>query len=73
MKRYAWLAWAISVILALTFGIFVGHSITAAYKDVEIMNAQAALEAAKKETAWWQGVLTRLAEGEQLKDMEEER
>jgi len=40
-------------------------------KDVEIMNAQAALEAAKKETAWWQGVLTRLAEGEQIPGVEE--
>jgi len=40
------MTWALGVILALGFGIFAGHSVTAAYKDVELMNKQAALETA---------------------------
>jgi rare lipoprotein A (peptidoglycan hydrolase) len=51
MKRFSWFAWAIVVILALGFGTWAGHSITAAYKDVEIMDAWAALEAAQASLA----------------------
>ena len=71
MKRLSWFAVSILVIIVLTFGMWAGHRITAAYKDVEIMNAQVQLDAAKKETAWWQGVLTRLAEGGQIEGVQE--
>jgi rare lipoprotein A (peptidoglycan hydrolase) len=47
MKRLSWFAWSIIVILTLGFGIWAGHSVTAAYKDTELMDIQAALEAAQ--------------------------
>jgi NAD(P)H-dependent flavin oxidoreductase YrpB (nitropropane dioxygenase family) len=73
MKDIERFAWAIAVIIALGIGIFAGHSITAAYKDIEIMDLQAQVETANAslaeanvELAFWQNTMNGLAEGEQF-------
>ena len=69
--------WIIILILTLGLGIYVGHKVTAAYKDIEIMDVQASLEAAQAslaeanvELAFWQATIQGLAEGQQLKGVE---
>lgn len=47
----SWMIWSIALILALGLGIFAGHSVTAAYKDVELMDVRAALETANASLA----------------------
>ena len=73
MKHLTWFAWLIIVILAIGFGIYAGAKVTAANKDTEIMDIQAALEAAQAslaeanvELAFWQTTIKGLAEGKQL-------
>lgn len=72
-KRLSEVAWSIIVILMLGFGIWVGHLVTAAYKDAEIDRLNNALDTAKEEslaskseTRFWQNTLKRLADGQQL-------
>lgn len=48
-KRH--IAWAIAVILALGLGIYAGHKVTVAYKDVDLMDLQAQLETANASLA----------------------
>jgi len=69
----SWVIWGIVVIITLGLGIYAGHSVTAAYKDVELMDVRAALEAANAslaeanvELAFWKMTLRGLAEGKQL-------
>jgi hypothetical protein len=69
--------WSIALIVALGLGIYAGAKVTAAYKDTEIMDIQAALEAAQAslaeaniELAFWQTTIRGLAEGRQLKGVE---
>jgi len=69
--------WIIVVVLALGFGIFVGHKVTAGYKDTEIKKledkletAQASLAEANTELAFWQSTIRGLAEGNQLEGAE---
>jgi prefoldin subunit 5 len=65
--------WSIALIVALGLGIYAGAKVTAANKDTEIMDIQAALEAAQAslaeanvELAFWQTTIKGLAEGKQL-------
>ena len=51
MKRITPFIWALAIIFALGLGIYAGHRVTAAYKDAEIMDVQAALEAAQASLA----------------------
>ena len=46
MKRATPLLWSIAVVVALGLGIYAGTKITTAYKDTELMDLQATLEAA---------------------------
>jgi len=69
--------WIIILILTLGLGIYVGHKVTAAYKDTEIMDVRAALETANAslaeanvELAFWQTTIKGLAEGKQLEGAE---
>jgi len=73
MKRITPFLWAIVIIIALGLGIYTRHSVTAANKDVEIMNLQAELETANAslteanvELAFWRNTMNRLANGEQF-------
>lgn len=73
MKRITPFIWALAIIFALGLGIYAGHSVTAAYKDTELMDVRAALEAAQAsladaniELAFWKVTLRGLAEGKQL-------
>ena len=73
MKRITPFLWSIALIITLGFGIFAGHSVTAANKDIEIMNLQAQLEMANAslaelnvELAFWRDTMNRLAGGEQF-------
>jgi len=75
--RFIWFAWAITVILALGFGIYARHKVTAAYKDAELMDVRAALETANASLAeanveleFWQTTIKGLAEGRQLEGAE---
>lgn len=43
--------WVIVVIITLAFGIYAGHSVTAANKDTELMDLQAELETAQASLA----------------------
>jgi len=77
MRRVTPFLWVIAVILALRFGIYTGAKVTTAYKDVELMDIQAALEAAQAslaeaniELAFWQTTIKGLAEGRQLEGAE---
>lgn len=77
MKDIERFAWAIAVMIALGLGIYAGHKVTAAYKDTEIMDVQAALEAANASLAeanvklvFWQSTIRGLAEGKQLEGAE---
>jgi hypothetical protein len=75
MKDHDW-TWVFAVIVILVIigiSIFAGHSVTAANKDVEIMNLQSQLETANAslteanvELAFWKDTMNRLAEGEQF-------
>jgi rare lipoprotein A len=51
MKSLSWFAWAIIVVLALGLFIYVGHKVTAAYKDTELMDLQVQLETARASLA----------------------
>ena len=69
----SWIIWGIALIIVLALGIYTGAKVTTAYKDVELMDAQAALEAAQAslaeanvELAFWQTTIKGLAEGKQL-------
>jgi hypothetical protein len=64
--------WSIAVILVLALGIYAGHKVTAAYKDTELMDVRAALEAAQAsladaniELAFWKTTMRGLTEGGQ--------
>ena len=69
----SWVIWGIIVIITLGLGIYAGHSVTAAYKDAELMDIRAALEAANASLAeanieleFWKMTIRGLAEGKQL-------
>jgi len=69
--------WIIILILTLGLGIYVGHKVTAAYKDTELMDIRAALEAANAslaeanvELAFWKTTIRGLAEGKQFEGAE---
>ena len=47
----SWMIWGIIVILTLAIGIYAGYKVTAAYKDTELMDVRAALEAAQASIA----------------------
>lgn len=71
------IAWCITLIVVLVFGIYAGHSVTEANKDVEIMDLQAQLDTANAslaeantELAFWQSTIRGLAEGRQLEGAE---
>jgi len=73
MKRITPFLWSIALIVALGLGIYAGAKVTAANKDTEIMDIQAALEAAQAslaeanvELAFWQTTIKGLAEGKQF-------
>ena len=73
----SWMIWSIALIVALGLGIYAGAKVTAAYKDTEIMDIQAALEAAQAslaeaniELAFWQTTIQGLAEGRELERVE---
>jgi hypothetical protein len=73
----SWIIWSIALIVVLGLGIYAGHKVTAAYKDVEIMDARAALETerasladANVELAFWKSTLRGLAEGGQLEGID---
>jgi uncharacterized protein HemX len=77
MKDPERFAWAIAVIIALGIGIYAGHKVTAANKDIEIMDLQVQLEAASArlakantELAFWKNTLRGLAEGNQLEGVD---
>jgi len=74
---YDYLIAAIAIALALGAGIWIGAKATTAYKDIEIMDVQAALEAAQAslaeanvELAFWKVTLHGLAEGKQFEGAE---
>ena len=69
--------WIIILILTLGLGIYVGHKVTAAYKDTELMDIRAALETANASLAeanveleFWQTTIKGLAEGKQFEGAE---
>lgn len=71
--RNDFIIWSIALIIVLGLGIYAGHKVTAAYKDIELMDLQAALEAANAslaeaniELAFWTTTLKRLADGGQF-------
>ena len=73
----SWVIWSIAVIIALGLGIYAGHSVTAAYKDVEIADLQSQLETANAslaeaniELAFWKNTLRSLADGKQLEGID---
>ena len=77
MKRITPFLWSIALIVALGLGIYAGAKVTAANKDTEIMDIQAALEAANAslaeanvELAFWKTTVRGLAEGGQLEGAE---
>ena len=77
MKRITPFLWSIALIVALGLGIYAGAKVTAANKDTEIMDIQAALETANAslaeanvELAFWQTTIKGLAEGRQLEGAE---
>jgi uncharacterized protein HemX len=77
MKDIERFAWAIAVILALGLGIYAGHGVTAAYKDIELMDihaqletAQASLAEANVELEFWKTTMKGLAEGRQLEGVD---
>jgi rare lipoprotein A (peptidoglycan hydrolase) len=51
MRRITPFLWSIALIVALGLGIYAGHSVTAAYKDAELMDLQAAVETANASLA----------------------
>ena len=69
MKRITPFLWSIAIVLALGLGIYAGHSVTAAYKDAEMMKVMAQLDYAKEELAFWQATLRRVVEGDQLTEI----
>jgi len=68
--RFIWFAWAITVILALGFGIYAGHKVTAAYKDTDLTRLSMQLDHANDELAFWQTTIKGLAEGKQFEGAE---
>ena len=76
MKRITPMLWSIAVILALALGIYAGAKVTTAYKDVELMDARAALETANAslaeanvELAFWKSTMKGIVEGGQLAEI----
>ena len=51
MKRYDYFILAIAVLLGVGIGIYAGHKVTAANKDIEIMDLQAQVETANASLA----------------------
>ena len=66
MRRVTPFLWAIAIVLALGLGIYAGHHITAAYKDVELAAMRAKVEQTNEDLAFWQAMLRRIVEGDQL-------
>jgi len=66
MRRVPPFLWAITIILALRFGIYAGHKVTAAYKDAELTRLSMQLDRANDELAFWQATLRRVVEGDQI-------
>jgi len=72
--RWPWeTMWILTLIVVLAFGIYAGHSVTAAYKDTEIYDLQAQVETANAslaelnvELAFWRDTMRGLAEGGQF-------
>jgi len=58
--------WIIILILTLGLGIYVGHKVTAAYKDTELTRLSMQLDRANDELAFWQATLRRVVEGDQI-------
>jgi hypothetical protein len=71
MRRISdFILWIIILILTLGLGIYVGHKVTAAYKDIEIMDVQASLAEVNVELAFWKTTIKGLAEGKQFEGAE---
>jgi len=62
--------WIIILILTLGLGIYVGHKVTAAYKDTELTRLSMQLDRANDELAFWQTTIKGLAEGKQFEGAE---
>ena len=69
----SWMIWSIALIIALGLGVYAGAKVTAVYKDVELMDVQAQLEAAQAslaelnvELAFWKSTIQGLAEGQRF-------
>jgi hypothetical protein len=76
MKRITPFLWSIALIVVLGLGIYAGAKVTAAYKDTELMDIRAALEAANAslaeaavELSFWRDTVKHLADGDQLKEI----
>lgn len=65
MKRITPLL-CITIIFYLFLGIYAGHKVTAAYKDVEIMKLKAQRDKANDDLAFWQMTLRCIVEGDQI-------
>ena len=61
--------WIIILILTLGLGIYVGHKVTAAYKDTELTRLSMQLDRANDELAFWQATLRRVVEGDQITEI----
>lgn len=77
MKRITPFLWSIALIVVLGLGIYAGAKVTAAYKDTELMDIQAALETANASLAevnvglaFWKSTLRGLADGKQLEGVD---
>jgi len=62
--------WIIILILTLGLGIYVGHKVTAAYKDTELTRLSMQSDRANDELAFWQTTIKGLAEGKQFERAE---
>ena len=62
--------WIIILILTLGLRIYVGHKVTAAYKDTELTRLSMQLDRANDELAFWQTTIKGLAEGKQFEGAE---
>ena len=60
------IAWCLTLIVVLTFGIYAGHKVTAAYRDAELAAMRAQMERANEETAFWRATLKMIVDGGQV-------
>jgi len=66
MRRVTPFLWAIAVIIAPGIGIYAGAKVTAANKDAELAAMRAKVEQTNEDLAFWQAMLRRIVEGDQL-------